>query len=158
MMGRMQRTMADVAALVAGDHGLTVVATRRTDGSVQASVVNAGVIAHPVDGEPVLAFVARGGTRKLHHLRRDRHATCTVRAGWDWLTVEGDVELFGPDDATPDAIDVPALLRDVFRAAGGTHDDYDAYDAVMAAERRTAVIVRPVRIYGNEPSHEHVER
>ena len=44
---------------------------------------------------------------------------------------------------------LPALLRDVFTAAGGTHDDWAEYDRVMAAERRAAVLVTPTRIYGN---------
>lgn len=30
-------------------------------------------------------------------------------------------------------------------AAGGTHEDFDEYDRVMAAERRAAVLVRPTR-------------
>ena len=41
------------------------------------------------------------------------------------------------------------LLREVFTAAGGTHDDWDAYDRVMREERRTAVLVTPTRVYGN---------
>jgi hypothetical protein len=36
----------------------------------------------------------------------------------------------------------------VFVAAGGTHDDWDEYDRVMAEERRAAVLVTPTRIYG----------
>ena len=43
------------------------------------------------------------------------------------------------------------LLRDVFKAAGGTHDDWDAYDRVMAEQRRTCVFIRPARIYGRQP-------
>ena len=45
--------------------------------------------------------------------------------------------------------DLPGLLRAVFRAAGGTHDDWDTYDRVMAEERRTAVLVDPARITSN---------
>jgi PPOX class probable F420-dependent enzyme len=157
----MQRTIEDVRALVAREHGLTVVATRRADGSSRASVVNAGVIDDPLGGGPVLAFVARGGTHKLRDLRSDPRLTCTLRVGWEWLTVEGEAVLIGPDDPAPGAgagaVDVRMLLRDIFHAAGGTHDDLDAYDAVMAAERRTAVIVHATRVYGNAPSHEHVE-
>ena len=41
------------------------------------------------------------------------------------------------------------LLRDIFTAAGGTHDDWNAYDAEMVAQRRTAVLVTPTRIYSN---------
>ena len=44
---------------------------------------------------------------------------------------------------------LPLLLRDVFTAAGGTHDDWHEYDRVMAAERRVAVFVTPERTYGN---------
>jgi len=44
---------------------------------------------------------------------------------------------------------LPGLLRHVFVAAGGTHDDWDEYDRVMAAERRTAVFVHADRISGN---------
>jgi hypothetical protein len=41
------------------------------------------------------------------------------------------------------------LLREVFTAAGGTHDDWDTYDAVMRDERRAAVLIDPTRIYSN---------
>jgi hypothetical protein len=37
----------------------------------------------------------------------------------------------------------------VFTGAGGTHDDWPTYDRVMAEERRTVVLVSPIRIYGN---------
>jgi hypothetical protein len=42
-----------------------------------------------------------------------------------------------------------ALLREVFRAAGGVHDDWDTYDRVMAEERRAAVLITPRRVYSN---------
>jgi hypothetical protein len=41
------------------------------------------------------------------------------------------------------------LLRKVFTAAGGTHDDWDAYDRTMAEQRRTVVLVEPTRVYSN---------
>jgi hypothetical protein len=75
----------------------------------------------------------------------------TFRAGWEWAGVEGPVTLIGPDDV-PDGFDpaaVPQLLRDVFTAAGGTHDDWDTYDRTMAAERRLAILVDPVRVLTN---------
>src|ERR1700729_3850251 len=64
---------------------------------------------------------------------------------------EGAVEIAGPDDPLPgfDADRLPALLREVFTAAGGTHDDWPAYDRVMAEERRAAVLVAPERVYSN---------
>ena len=42
-----------------------------------------------------------------------------------------------------------SLLRQVFTAAGGTHDDWDSYDRIMAEERRAAVLVSVLRIYSN---------
>ncbi len=141
----------DVRRLIRADNGLTVVSTTREDGSVQASVVNAGVLEHPLRGRPVLGFVAVGGARKLVNLRRRPRATAVLRAGWRWLAVEGPVDITGPDDPLDgfDAAALPRLLRDVFTAAGGSHDDWDTYDRVMADERRGAVLVTPERVYGN---------
>jgi PPOX class probable F420-dependent enzyme len=143
--------LTDFARLVPGDHGLCVVSTLRNDLTIQASVVNAGVLGHPLTGRSVTAFVARGGTRKLANLRARPRATVVVRAGWQWVAVEGRVELCGPDDplAGIDAERVRLLLREIFTAAGGTHDDWDTYDRVMADERRTAVLVTPDRVYSN---------
>jgi PPOX class probable F420-dependent enzyme len=144
-------SLDDVRALIALDHGLASVTTVRPDGSLQSTVVNAGVVAHPVDGGPVAAFVARGGTRKVDHLRADPRATLVWRAGWAWATVEGTVELCGPDDPLEgvDRERLRLLLREVFEAAGGEHEDWAEYDRVMAAERRAAVLVTPTRIYQN---------
>jgi PPOX class probable F420-dependent enzyme len=139
------------AELVSLDHGLCVVGTLRSDGSVQASVVNAGVLPHPLTGAQVVGLVATGGARKLHNLRADPRATIVARAGWRWATVEGDAEIIGPDDPHPqvDGEAMRLLLRNIFRAAGGTHEDWDAYDRVMADERRAAVLLAPRRTYTN---------
>ena len=139
------------ATLVPLDHGLCVLGTTRADGTVQASVVNAGVLRHPVTGDEVVGLVAAGGTRKVRNLRADPRATIVVRAGWQWATVEGTVELVGPDDrrAGVDDEGLRVLLQDVFRAAGGTHDDWDEYDRAMADERRAAVLIIPTRTYTN---------
>ncbi|OHU19220.1 pyridoxamine 5'-phosphate oxidase [Mycobacteroides franklinii] len=149
--------MTDISAfseLVALDHGLCVLSTARRDGSVQSSVINAGVMAHPRTGEQVVALVAAGGTRKLDHLRADPRATIVVRAGWRWVTVEGDTEIIGPDDPQPgvDGEALRLLLRNIFQAAGGTHDDWDTYDRVMAEERRAAVLITARRVYSNPTS------
>jgi PPOX class probable F420-dependent enzyme len=140
-----------VRSLVAQDNGLAVVATTRADGSVQASVVNAGVLPHPVDGSEVVALVAQGGAAKLRNLRDRPRATVVLRAGWNWASVEGAVEMAGPDDPL-DGVDperLRLLLREVFTAAGGTHDDFDTYDKAMADERRVVVLVRPERVTSN---------
>jgi PPOX class probable F420-dependent enzyme len=139
------------AELIPLDSGLCVVATTRPDGSVQASVVNAGVLEHPLTGAQVVGFVARGDARKLRHLRADPRATIVARAGWRWAAVEGVAEILGPDELGPnfDAEALRRLMREVFRAAGGTHDDWDTYDRVMADERRAPVLVVPDRVYTN---------
>jgi PPOX class probable F420-dependent enzyme len=142
------------AELVALDHGLCTLSTLRHDGSIQASVVNAGVLGHPVSGEPVAGLVTAADSRKLVNLRADPRAAIVVRAGWLWATAEGTAEIFGPDDLHPD-VDSEALrllLRDIFRAAGGTHENWDAYDHAMVEERRAAVLISPHRTYTNPSS------
>jgi PPOX class probable F420-dependent enzyme len=141
-------SFAEVASV---DHGLCVFNTVRDDGSVQSTVVNAGVLNHPLTGVPVVALVAVGGARKLRNLRADPRVTIVARAGWQWTAVEGSAELIGPDDPDPDVNDeqLRQLLRDIFTAAGGTHDDWATYDRVMREERRTAVLIPPTRVYSN---------
>jgi len=146
--------MADLSQftrLVPLDNGLCVVSTLRGDGTIQSSVVNAGVLENPVTRTEVVGLVAGGGARKLTNLRARPRATVVVRAGWEWAAVEGAVELIGPDDprADIDADGLRLLLRAVFSAAGGTHDDWETYDRVMAEERRVAVLVTPDRVYSS---------
>jgi Pyridoxamine 5'-phosphate oxidase len=83
------------------DHGLCMLSTLRRDGSVQASVVNAGVLPHPLTGVHVVGLVATGGSRKLHNLRADPRATIVARAGWHWATVEGTAEIIAPTTRIP---------------------------------------------------------
>jgi hypothetical protein len=119
---------------------------------VQASVVNAGILAHPVTHAPVLSFVTYGRA-KLSNLRVRPRATAVFRSGWEWVAVEGACEIVGPDDALAgfDPTRLPELLRAVFVTAGGTHDDWAAFDRAMAVERRAAVLVHPERVYSNAP-------
>src|SRR5689334_536369 len=93
------------AQLVELENGLSVVVTLRADGTPQASVVNAGVLPHPTTDTSVVGFVARGGTRKLAHLRANPVVVVVVRAGWQWAAVEGHAQLIGPDDPHPDVND-----------------------------------------------------
>ena len=141
------------ANLVPLDHGLSVVVTRRADHSPHTTVVNAGVLPHPLTGSDSVAFVAAGRTRKLAHLRADPTIAVVVRAGWQWTAVEGTAQLIGPDDPIPDLTgeQLRLLLRDIFTAAGGTHDDWATYDQTMRNERRTAVLVAPTRVYSGAP-------
>jgi PPOX class probable F420-dependent enzyme len=142
--------MADldvVKRLSAAEHGLVVVAVARPSGTVNTSVVNAGVLDDPDSGKPCVGFVARGGAKKLDYIRRSGRAAVVFRSGWEWATVEGPARIIGPGDKPAD--ELATLLRDVFKGAGGAHDDWDEYDRVMATERRAAVLVQPERIISN---------
>ena len=125
--------------------------TSRADGSIQSSVVNAGVLDHPVTGLQVVGLVAGGSSKRLTNLRARPRATVVIRAGWRWAAVEGPTDLAGPDDRLQgvDGEGLRILLRSIFTAAGGTHDNWDEYDRVMAHERRVAVLVHPARTYGS---------
>jgi hypothetical protein len=140
-----------VRRLAAADKGLAVVSTTRPDGTIHSSLVNAGVFDHPLTKEPTVALVAAGKAHKLQLLAAAGRANAVFRAGWEWVSVEGPVEILGPDHPRPDfpPEQIPQLLRDIFTAAGGTHDDWAEYDRVMAEERRTAVFISPARITTN---------
>lgn len=124
-----------------------MLATARADGTIQASVVNAGVMPAPGGDDDAVALVARGGGAKLRNLAARPHATVVFRAGWEWVSVEGTTVIVGPDDT--DAESLRVLLREVFVAAGGTHDDWEEYDRVMVEDGRVAVFVTPERITSN---------
>lgn len=142
--------LSDAVELGRPEQFLVVVSTARADGTVQSSVVNAGVLTHPGTGEQVVGFVTYGAA-KLANLRARPWLTVTFRSGWKWLAVEGSTTIIGPDDEYPgfDGERLRLFLREVFEAAGGTHDDWDGYDRVMAEQRRAAVLVTPTRIYSN---------
>ncbi len=142
----------EVRAYLAKETGLATVSTAQADGRVLSSVVNCGVIDHPVTGAPCVALVSAGRAARLGHIRRGSQVTIAIRRGWTWRSVTGPADLIGPDDL-PDSLDAEALrllLREVFQAAGGTHDDFNEYDRVMATEGRVAVLVAPDRILGNQ--------
>src|SRR5215467_8365862 len=143
-------TLAAAAEIGSRDKFLAVISTARADGTIQSSVVNAGVLADPQSGHDVVAFVTYGRA-KLTNLRTRPQITVTFRAGWQWAAIEGMARIIGPDDPAPglDAERLRLLRREVFTAAGGTHEDWDEYDRVMERERRAVVLVTPTRIYSN---------
>jgi len=146
----MASTLDHVRSLAERDC-LAVAATTRPDGTVHASVVSAGVRDDPLTGRPSICFVAHGTSRKLAHMRTSGRAAVVFRHGTDWVAVEGPVRLLGPDDPFEGfgPGQLAMLIRGVFVAAGGTHQDWDEFDRVMVADRRTAVLVTPERISGN---------
>jgi|SRR5215469_4786174 len=143
-------TLSDAAEIGSRDRYLAVISTARADGTIQSSVVNAGVLADPRTGQDVVAFVTYGKA-KLANLRSRPQVTVTFRAGWQWAAVEGRASIIGPDEPAPGVDDegLRLLRREVFSAAGGTHEDWETYDRVMAEERRAVVLVTPSRVYSS---------
>ncbi len=130
--------------------GLAVVSTLRADHTIQSTLVNVGVVDHPHTGQLAAAFVTAASVKRTH-LRARPQITVTFRIGGQWASIEGHAVLAGLDDPQPwlNPADLPSLLRAIFVAAGGQHDDWDEFDAVMARERRLAVLVDPIRVYSN---------
>ena len=123
-------------------HHRMVVTTFRRSGAPQMSIVLGG----PFRGG--MALVARDDSAKVRNLRRDaRCAVLVASESWgSWVTIEGSAVIHGQDNT--DAEELRQLLRDVFTAAGGTHDDWDAYDRAMRDEHRAAVLISPRAVYG----------
>lgn len=141
----------EVKRFLADETGLATISTVQADGRVLSSIANCGVVDHPTTGAPCVALVSRGDAARLAHIRRGSQVTIAIRRGWKWVGVTGPTDLIGPEDpvAGIDAEALRLLLREIFVAAGGAHDDFDEYDRVMAEEGRTAVLVSPDRIIGN---------
>ena len=152
-LGGIARSVSDLdraRQLGAQESGLAVAITTRGDGLPRASVVNAGVLEDPMTRGQVVGFVSRGAALKLADLRARPRATVVFRSGWEWVAVEGDARVIGPDDPfegfSQDA--VMSLVRTVYSAAlGGTPDEWSRLDETMATERHTVVLISPRRIY-----------
>ncbi|MEO6957754.1 MAG: pyridoxamine 5'-phosphate oxidase family protein [Antricoccus sp.] len=139
-----------VAGFVEAQQGLAVVSVVRADGTPHSSLVNTGLVTHPVTGARVIAYVTYGPV-KLRSLRERPATSILWRDGWKWIGVDGDSELIGPHDPAPtiDAEKLRILLRNIFIGAGGTHDNWDEYDQAMREQQRVGVLVTPRRVYGN---------
>src|ERR1700754_3486617 len=142
--------LGPVRRIVPQENGLASVSVVRANGTPHSSLVNAGVLDHPLTGRPGVAYVTYGPV-KLRNLRARPATSILWRHGWRWAGIDGESELIGPDDPVDgiDAEGLRLLLRAVVTGAGGTHDDWDTYDRVMREERRVAVLVEPQRVYGN---------
>jgi len=131
--------------------GLATVSTTQADGRILSSVVNCGMIKHPLTGDTCVAFVSGSKAARLRHIDRGSQVTVNVRRGWIWSSVTGPADLIRPE-SLPESIDAEQmrlLLREVFHAAGGVHDDLEEYDRAIAQEKRVVVCVTPERILGN---------
>ena len=131
--------------------GLATVSTTQADGRVLSTVVNCGMIKHPLTGGTCVAFVSGSKAARLRHIDRGSQVTVNVRRGWVWSSATGPADLIRPE-SLPESIDeeqMRLLLREVFHAAGGVHDDLEEYDRAMAQEERVVVCVTPERILGH---------
>ena len=131
--------------------GLATVSTTQADGRVLSSVVNCGIVEHPIKGETCVAFVSSGKAARLKHIDRGSQVTISIRRGWTWSSVTGHADLIRFENL-PENMDTEKmrlLLREVFHAAGGQHDNLEEYDRAMAEEKRVVVCVTPDRILGN---------
>jgi hypothetical protein len=93
-------TLSGAAEIGSRDGYLAVISTVRADGTIQSSLVNAGVLADPESGQDVVGFVTNGKA-KLANMRVRPRITVTFRAGWQWAAVEGQARIIGPDDPAP---------------------------------------------------------
>ena len=112
--------------------------------------MNAGVVPAEIVPEPAVGFVSRGDARKLADLRARPLATVVFRSSWDWIAVEGEVQLIGPDDdgAELDRAHILHVVRSVYAAAaGGSAADWSGLDEAFVTERHTAVLIRASRVY-----------
>jgi len=141
----------DVREFLSTETGLATVSTTQADGRVLSSVVNCGVVDHPITGTAAVALVSRGAAARIGHIRRGSEVTISVRRGWQWVAATGPADLIGLDDLPDDfdADNLRVLLRQIYQAAGGEHDDYDEYDRAMVEDGRIAVFVDPVRVLSN---------
>lgn len=140
--------------LVAAEDGLCSFVCLDSSGSPHVSIINAGVMDNPVTGETSVACVVRANARKARLLRDDPRAAIAFRHRWDWVAVHGNAQLIGLDDPAEgfDNDNLPELLREVFRSAGGAHEDWDTYDRVMARQRRLAIFIALDHITSNAGS------
>ena len=143
----------DVRSFLGEETGLATISTVQAGGQVLSSVVNCGVMDHPVSGKPAVALVSRGNAARIGHIKRGSPVTIAARRGWAWVSVTGDADLIGPAELAEgmDADAYRLLLREIFTACGGTHDNWAEYDQAMIDDGRVAVFVDPNRIRGVTP-------
>jgi PPOX class probable F420-dependent enzyme len=111
-------------------HHRAVLATKRSDGGTQMSLVAAGV-----DDDAKVVISTRETAMKTKNLRRDPHATLLVFTEafyGEWVQVEGPTEIL----ALPQAMDG---LVAYYRQLSGEHPDWAEYRAAMVSERRVLV-------------------
>ncbi len=120
----------DAARTFLGQHGRSVLATRRRDDNPQLSPVT-----HAVDDDGRVIISSRETAYKVRNLRRDPRASlCVVADGWygEWIQVDGTASIV----SLPEAMD---LLVEYYRRLRGDHPDWDEYRQAMVREQRCII-------------------
>ena len=90
-------TLADVAAMLK-QQPYAVVSTIRPSGTVQSTLVNAGLY------EDGVGLTTVGHSQKERNLKRNPACTVTIHHGPYWITVEGKARLRTWDDTDPETM------------------------------------------------------
>ena len=126
---------ADLAEHLAGRHRW-VLATTRSDGRPQMSLVSGGMIA---DGR--LAIATYPQRAKAKNARRNTHVSVAVMGEeFDdaWVQIDGDAEVLD----MPEAADA---FVEYFRSISGEHPDWDEYRQAMVDQGKCIILVTPTR-------------
>ena len=114
-------TLEQVAALAREEHGLAVISTLRADATIQSSLVNAAVMAHPLTPRRTVVGVRdlrQGEARQpAHPAAADGDVSQRVALGGGRRHCPADRA--GRSASLVDAERLRLLLREVFQAAGG---------------------------------------
>lgn len=135
----MSPTIDEALAFIA-DNSHAVLATRRRDGSLQMSPLNAGVIGNDV------VISSRAMLAKVRNIRRTPEVSLLVmndRFYGRWVQVDGVAEIV--DQSQPGTLD---LLVEVYRGIAGEHPDWDEYREAMIKDERVVIRIRPTRASG----------
>jgi PPOX class probable F420-dependent enzyme len=128
----------DNALIFTATHSRSVLATRRKNGQVQMSPVNAGV----VDG--AVCVSSRAPLAKVRNIRREPAVSLLVFTEefyGSWVQIDGRAEIVDQ----PEALE---LLERVYRAIAGEHPDWDEYRQAMIRDERVVIRIVPEHASG----------
>jgi PPOX class probable F420-dependent enzyme len=131
-------TTVDRAALddAIRDRHRWVLATTRTDGRPQLSLVTGGLLP---DGR--LAVATYPMRAKARNARRDPRASVAVMGDEfndAWVQIDGDASVLDMPEAADGFVEY-------FRAISGEHDDWDEYRQAMADQGKCLIVIEPTR-------------
>jgi PPOX class probable F420-dependent enzyme len=133
--GDVELERADLAEHLAGRHRW-VLATTRSDGRPQMSLVSGGMI---TDGR--LAIATYPSRVKAKNARRNPHVSVAVMGDeFDdaWVQIDGDAEV----------LDMPAAADafvEYFRSISGEHPDWSEYRQAMVDQGKCIILITPTR-------------